>query len=99
MILEDFFDSKGIDVFKNADDSGKAYSIELLNETTAITSRASASAYQEIIAHEDVLYVGQGHNVYYSSDGGETPGLQQIPIQQDQVLILQVWFLKDIYFT
>ncbi len=67
-----FFDSKGIDVFKNADDSGKAYSIELLNETTAITSRASASAYQEIIAHEDVLYVGQGHNVYYSSDGGDT---------------------------
>ena len=67
-----FFDSKGIDVFKNADDSGKAYSIELLNETTAITSRASASAYQEIIAHEDVLYVGQAHNVYYSSDGGDT---------------------------
>lgn len=67
-----FFDSKGVDVFKNADDSGKAYSIELLNETTAITSRASASAYQEIIAHEDVLYVGQGHNVYYSSDGGDT---------------------------
>ena len=67
-----FFDSKGIDVFKNADDSGKAYSIELLNETTAITSRASASAYQEIIAHEDVLYVGQGHDVYYSSDGGDT---------------------------
>ena len=67
-----FFDSKGIDVFKNADDSGKAYSIELLNETTAITSRASSSAYQEIIAHEDVLYVGQGHNVYYSSDGGDT---------------------------
>lgn len=67
-----FFDSKGIDVFKNADDSGKAYSIELLNETTAVTSRASASAYQEIIAHEDVLYVGQGHNVHYSSDGGDT---------------------------
>ncbi len=67
-----FFDSKGIDVFKNADDSGKAYSIELLNDTTAITSRASASAYQEIIAHEDVLYVGQGHNVYYSSNGGDT---------------------------
>ncbi len=67
-----FFDSKGIDVFKNADDSGKAYSIELLNETTAVTSRASASAYQEIIGHEDVLYVGQGHDVYYSSNGGDT---------------------------
>jgi len=67
-----FFDSKGVDVFKNADDSGKAYSIELLNETTAVTSRASSSAYQEIIAHEDVLYVGQGHDVHYSSDGGDT---------------------------
>ena len=67
-----FFDSKGIDVFKNADDSGKAYSIELLNETTAVTSRASASAYQEIIGHEDVLYVGQGHDIHYSSDGGDT---------------------------
>ena len=67
-----FFDSKGVDVFKNADDSGKAYSIELLNETTAVTSRASSSAYQEIIAHEDVLYVGQGHDVHYSSNGGDT---------------------------
>ena len=67
-----FFDSKGVDVFKNADDSGKAYSIELLNETTAVTSRASASAYQELIGHEDVLYVGQGHDVHYSSDGGDT---------------------------
>jgi hypothetical protein len=67
-----FFDSKGVDVFKNADDSGKAYSIELLNETTAVTSRASSSAYQEIIAHEDVLYVGQSHDVHYSSDGGDT---------------------------
>tara|TARA_Y100000389_G_scaffold198997_1_gene236553 strand:+ start:1369 stop:3357 length:1989 start_codon:yes stop_codon:yes gene_type:complete len=67
-----FFDSKGIDVFKNADDSGKAYSIELLNETTAVTSRASTSAYQEIIAHEDVLYVAQGHDIHYSSDGGDT---------------------------
>jgi len=67
-----FFDSKGVDVFKNADDSGKAYSIELFNETTAVTSRASSSAYQEIIAHEDVLYVGQSHDVHYSSDGGDT---------------------------
>ncbi len=67
-----FFDSKGIDVFKNADDSGKAYSIELLNETSAVTARASASAYQNLISHEDVLYVSQGHDVHYSSNGGET---------------------------
>jgi hypothetical protein len=67
-----FFDSKGIDVFKNADDSGKAYSIELLPETTAVSARASSNANQHIIAHEDVLYVAQGHDVFYSSDNGDT---------------------------
>ncbi len=67
-----FFDSKGIDVFKNADDSGKAYSIELLSETTAVSARASSNANQHIIAHEDVLYVAQGHDVFYSSDNGDT---------------------------
>ena len=67
-----FFDSKGIDVFKNADDSGKAYSIELLPETTALSARASSNANQHIIAHEDVLYVAQGHDVFYSSDNGDT---------------------------
>ena len=67
-----FFDSKGIDVFKNADDSGKAYSIELLSETTAVTARASTETEQHIIAHEDVLYVAQGHDIYYSSDSGDT---------------------------
>ena len=72
MILEDFSIVKGVDVFKNADDSGSAYSIELLNETTAITSRASADANQHIVAHEDVLYVAQGHNIFYSSDNGDT---------------------------
>jgi len=67
-----FFDSKGIDVFKNAADKGKAYSIELLNETTAVTARASSETEQHIISHEDILYVSQGHNVYYSSDNGDT---------------------------
>lgn len=67
-----FFDSKGIDVFKNADDSGKAYSIELLNETTAVTARASSNANQHIISHEDVLYVAQGHDIFYSSNGGDS---------------------------
>ena len=67
-----FFDSKGVDVFKNADDSGSAYSIELLNETTAITSRASSNANQHIVAHEDVLYVAQGHDIFYSSNNGDT---------------------------
>ena len=67
-----FFDSKGIDVFKNADDSGKAYSIELLNETTAVTARASSNANQHIIAHDAVLYVAQGHDIFYSSNGGDS---------------------------
>ena len=67
-----FFDSKGIDVFKNADDKGRAYSIELLKETSLITSRASSETEQHIISHEDVLYVAQGHDIYYSSDAGDT---------------------------
>lgn len=67
-----FFDSKGVDVFKNADDSGSAYSIELLHETSAITSRASSNANQHIVAHEDVIYVAQGHDIFYSSNNGDT---------------------------
>ena len=67
-----FFDSKGVDVFSNADDKGKAYSIKLLHNTELISDRASSEVEQHIISHEDVLYVAQGHNIYYSSDNGDT---------------------------
>jgi len=67
-----FFDSKGVDVFKYASEKGQAYKIALHHETEAITSRASTETEQHIVALEDVLYVAQGHNVYYSSDGGVT---------------------------
>ena len=67
-----FFDSKGVDVFKNADDKGKSYSIELLKETSLVTARASSETEQHLISHEDILYVSQGHDIYYSSDGGDT---------------------------
>lgn len=67
-----FFDSKGVDVFTNADDKGKAYSIKLLHETELVSARASSEVEQHIISHEDVLYVAQGHNIYYSSDNGDT---------------------------
>lgn len=67
-----FFDSKGVDVFKNANDKGKAYSIELLKETSLITARASSETEQHVISHEDILYVAQGHDIYYSSDAGDT---------------------------
>jgi len=67
-----FFDSKGVDVFSNADDKGKAYSIKLLHGTELISARASSEVEQHIISHEDVLYVAQGHNIYYSSDNGDT---------------------------
>ena len=67
-----FFDSKGVDVFSNADDKGKAYSIKLLHDTELITARASSEVEQHIISHEDVLYVAQGHDIHYSSDNGDT---------------------------
>jgi hypothetical protein len=67
-----FFDSKGVDVFSNADDKGKAYNIKLLHQTELIAARASSEVEQHIISHEDVLYVAQGHNIYYSSDNGDT---------------------------
>ena len=67
-----FFDSKGVDVFKYASEKGQAYKIALHHETEAITARASTETEQHIIAHEDILYVAQGHNVYYSTDEGDT---------------------------
>ena len=67
-----FFDSKGVDVFSNADDKGKAYSIKLLHQTELIAARASSEVEQHIISHEDVLYVAQGHDIHYSSDNGDT---------------------------
>jgi len=67
-----FFDSKGVDVFSNADDKGKAYSIKLLHGTELISARASSEVEQHIISHEDVLYVAQGHDIHYSSDNGNT---------------------------
>ena len=67
-----FFDSKGVDVFSNADDKGKAYSIKLLHGTELISARASSEVEQHVISHEDVLYVAQGHNIHYSSDNGDT---------------------------
>jgi len=65
-----FYDSKGVDVFSNANDKGQSYSIKLLHETESISARSSTETEQHIISHEDVLYVAQGHNVYYSSDQG-----------------------------
>ena len=67
-----FFDSKGVDVFSNADDKGKAYSIKLLHDTELVSARASSEVEQHIISHEDVLYVAQGHDIHYSSDNGDT---------------------------
>lgn len=67
-----FFDSKGIDVFKHAGEKGEAYKLVLHNETELIDDRASTETNQYVITHEDVIYISQGHNIYYSSDSGET---------------------------
>jgi len=63
-----FFDSKGVDVFKNANDKGVNYSIELLHSTTL--NRTSSNAYQQCISHADVIWAAEGHNIYYSTDIG-----------------------------
>lgn len=63
-----FFDSKGVDVFKNANDKGANYSVQLLHETTL--NKASASAHQKCISHEDVIWISEGHNILYSTDSG-----------------------------
>lgn len=65
-----FFDSKGVDVFKNANDKGQSYSLELHHDTEL--NRSSSEVQQHIISHEDILYVAEGHNVYYSSDNGDS---------------------------
>tara|TARA_B100000927_G_scaffold283642_1_gene271623 strand:+ start:13216 stop:15204 length:1989 start_codon:yes stop_codon:yes gene_type:complete len=67
-----FYDSKGIDVFSNADDKASAYSISLLHETESITERASTNVNQNIVGHDDTLWVSQGHDVFYSTDQGVT---------------------------
>jgi hypothetical protein len=63
-----FFDSKGVDVFKNADDKGQNYSLELHFDTEL--NKASANANQHVLAHEDVIWLAQGHDVYYSNNNG-----------------------------
>ena len=63
-----FFDSKGVNVFKNADDKGQNYSLELHFDTEL--NKASANANQHVLAHEDVIWLAQGHDVYYSNNNG-----------------------------
>ena len=65
-----FFDSKGVDVFKNANDKGQNYSLELHFDTEL--NKASSNANQHVLTHEDVIWLAQGHDIYYSSDNGDS---------------------------
>jgi len=65
-----FFDSKGVDVFKNANDKGQSYSIELHFDTEL--NKSSSNANQHVLTHEDVIWLSQGHDIYYSSDNGDS---------------------------
>ena len=60
-----FFDSKGVDVFKNANDKGQNYSLELHFDTEL--NKSSSNANQHVLTHEDVIWLAQGHDVYYST--------------------------------
>jgi hypothetical protein len=64
-----FFDSKGVDVFKNANDKGQSYSLELHFDTEL--NKSSSNANQHVLTHEDVIWLAQGHDIYYSSDNGD----------------------------
>lgn len=64
-----FFDSKGVDVFKNANDKGQSYSLELHFDTSL--NKSSSSTEQHVLTHEDVIWLAQGHDIYYSSDNGD----------------------------
>jgi hypothetical protein len=63
-----FFDSKGVDVFKNANDKGQNYSLELHYDTEL--NKSSSNANQHVLTHEDVIWLAQGHDIYYSSNNG-----------------------------
>ena len=65
-----FFDSKGVDVFKNANDKGQNYALELHYDTEL--NKASANANQHVLTHEDVIWLAQGHDIYYSSNNGSS---------------------------
>ena len=63
-----FFDSKGVDVFKNAGEKGDAYSLCLHKETEAIASQASTEAIQCMVEYEDIIALGRGNQVFITSD-------------------------------
>tara|TARA_Y100001960_G_scaffold94088_3_gene101436 strand:+ start:1979 stop:3952 length:1974 start_codon:yes stop_codon:yes gene_type:complete len=65
-----FFDSKGIDVFKFAGEKGDQYKVQLHNDVTL--ARSDNATNQVMVSANNVLYVGDGHNIYYSSDNGGT---------------------------
>ena len=67
-----FFDSKGVDVFKNAGEKGDAYSLCLHNETEAIASQASTEAIQCMVEYEDIIALGRGNQVFITSDNFAT---------------------------
>ena len=67
-----FFDSKGVDVFKNAGEKGDAYSLCLHKETEAIASQASTEAIQCMVEYEDIIALGRGNQVFITSDNFAT---------------------------
>jgi hypothetical protein len=64
-----FFDSKGVDVFINADDKEQSYSLQLHYETSL--NKSSSNVNQNVLTHDDIIWLSQGHDIYYSSDNGD----------------------------
>lgn len=64
-----FFDSKGVDVFINADDKEQSYSLQLHYDTSL--NKSSSNVNQHVLTHDDIIWLSQGHDIYYSSDNGD----------------------------
>ena len=67
-----FFDSKGVDVFKNAGEKGDAYSLCLHKETEAVAAHASTEAIQCMVEYEDTIVLGRGNQVFITSNNFES---------------------------
>ena len=67
-----FFDSKGVDVFKNAGEKGDAYSLCLHKETEAVAAHASTETFQSMVEVDDTIILARDEQVYKTTDNFAT---------------------------
>ena len=67
-----FFDSKGVDVFKNAGEKGDAYSLCLHKETEAVAAHASTETFQSMVEVDDTIILARDEQIYKTTDNFAT---------------------------